>query len=138
MLGPRVYNPLLANHPSHRLSVRRHASTQGGVDHDLPISLLRLRLRHPILDLRLLAVPVTRDEPDARQPESGRLAQRPGGAVARQLRHSGHPVRSLWFHICHRDGDDLSGCHARARTSVAQYALSIVLDDVRVLRARIL
>jgi len=55
---------VLADYPSYRLPVRWHAQAQTRVDHDLPITVLRLRLRYPVLGLRLLPVPVSHDKPD--------------------------------------------------------------------------
>lgn len=88
VLDARMHGPVLANHPSHWLPLCRHAPQEGGLDDGPPKSLLCLRLRNPVLDIRLLAVSGTNNEPHPRRPLPGRVPQRSCSAIHGQLGYS--------------------------------------------------
>lgn len=81
MLAPRLHRALLADHPSHRLPVRRHAPSKGSSHHDLSVTVLRMCMRYSVLGLRVLAVYVANHEPDTGKPVLGWIPQRVGSAV---------------------------------------------------------
>lgn len=92
LLAASMHHPVLADHSGHRLPVRGHAPPQVRHDHDPAVAVLRLRVWHPVLGVRLLPLPVPNHQPDLGRSLPGRVAQRPRLPVARQHGHSGHSL----------------------------------------------
>ena len=88
VLGISLHYSLLADHPSHRFPLCGYATSQSGIDHDSSVALLRLRMRHTILGLRLLDVSITNDEPNPGRYVPRWPPQRPRVAVSGKHRHS--------------------------------------------------
>ena len=150
VLDARMHRSVLANHPGHRLPLCRNASQEGGPDYGSPKSFLCLRLRNPVLDIRLLALSITDNKSHSWRLVVGCLPQCPCSAINGQPGYSRHslydhvilsdlerritstdtcPRCRIWLHIRFLHCHDFGRGNARTRQTVAQYAFPSLLDN---------
>lgn len=115
----------------YRLPLRWYASTKSSIDHDISVAVLRLRLRHPVLDLWLLSLPVPQQRAVLWRLVLGWPAQCARTAIASELGHSRHTLCLLWFHLRDGHGHDSGRSDPGTRSSMAQYGVLVVVVHLR-------